>query len=80
VPTESIVHVYLLKEAVHVWRPVTARHLRDDLYVLSGPVRADEVWEFQPGDVVRCKERSFEGGVRALAAVARVGGEADPRG
>jgi hypothetical protein len=73
VTAELIVYVFLPDEAVDVWRPAAARHLRDDLYVLCGPIPEDEVWEFQPGEVVRCEERGFAGGARGLTAVARAG-------
>jgi len=66
------VHVYLPDEAVDVWRPVEAEHLGRDEYRLIGPVPEDEVWEFQPGDVVRCRERGFEGGARGMVAFALV--------
>jgi hypothetical protein len=66
------VYVALLDEGVEVWRPADATHVREDEYVLAGPVPDDEVWEFQPGEVVRCRERTFSDGVTALVAFARV--------
>jgi hypothetical protein len=70
-PEQLCVHVALLGEAVDVWRPVAAQHVRGDEYRLAGPVPADEVWEFQPGEVVRCEERSFSDGTRGLVATTR---------
>jgi hypothetical protein len=66
------VYVALLDEGVECWRPVDATHVHDDEYVLGGPVPDDEVWEFQPGEMVRCRERRFSDGGIALVAFARV--------
>ena len=66
------VYVALLDEAVECWRPVEAQHVEADEYVLSGSVPADELWEFQPGDTVRCREKTFQDGGTGLVAFARV--------
>lgn len=66
------IYVALLDEAVPVWRPVDTEHLPGDAYRLMGPIPEGEVWEFQPGDVVRCQRRTFSDGVIALVAVERV--------
>jgi hypothetical protein len=68
------IFVYLPKEAVDVWRPVMAEHLHDDVYRISAAsdVPDDEEWEFQPGDVVRCKQTELEGGHEELVATAFV--------
>jgi hypothetical protein len=65
------VYVALVGEAVDVWRPVAAEHVTGDAYRLCGPVPEDEVWEFQPGEVVRCEERSFDDGTQGLVAAGR---------
>lgn len=65
----AVVYVYLLDEGTDVWRPVQARKVADDCYQLvsvnSDPV--DEQWEFNTGDVVRCKTRRLSGGDRLVA-------------
>ena len=66
------VYVALLDEGVECWRPVDAAHVREDEYVLGGPVPDDEAWEFQPGELVRCREHRFSDGGTALVAFARV--------
>lgn len=50
------IYVRLIDEAVDVWRPVRAEHLRDDVYrVGEQPYdRTSERWEFEPGDEVVC--------------------------
>jgi hypothetical protein len=63
------VYVALRNEGTSVWRPVAAELAGRGLYRLIGPIPQGEAWEFQPGEVVRCQERSFAGSVRALVAV-----------
>ena len=66
------VHVRLLEEEIDVWRPVAAERLSDSTFQLSDtPTPEDEVWSFQPGDVVVAQHR---GGLPdgPLIAVARV--------
>jgi hypothetical protein len=70
-----VVHVALLGEGTAVWRPVAAEPVGPGLFRLLGPVPASEVWEFPPGEVVRCEGRALSGGV-VLVAVQR--GEAEP--
>jgi hypothetical protein len=70
------VHVKLLKEAVDVWRPVEADHLRGDEYRLTGPIPEGEVWAFQPGEVVCCRAQLFPDGTTAIVALARVENDA----
>jgi len=66
------VYVALLDEAVDCWRPVNAQHIGADQYVLVGPIPEGEVWEFQPGETVHCREQTFQGGTTGLVAFARV--------
>jgi hypothetical protein len=62
------IHVELLDEGTQVWRPAKARRLANDLYQLLGPVPEDEVWAFQPGDVVRCRRQTFADGTAGPVA------------
>jgi hypothetical protein len=66
------VYVVFLDEGTDVWRPVSAEQIGPGLFRLLGPVPANERWQFQPGEVVRCEGRVLSGG-RALVAVARSG-------
>jgi len=66
------VFVALLDEGVECWRPVEAQHMVADQYLLSGPIADGEVWEFRPGETVRCRERTFQDGTTGLVAFARV--------
>jgi len=50
------IFVKLKDEAVDVWRPVRAEHIREDIYRII-PQSYDETvetWEFKPGDSVIC--------------------------
>jgi hypothetical protein len=71
VKEELSVYVALLDEGVDVWRPVAAQHVHGDEYELCGTVPDEEVWQFQPGEVVRCETRRFSDGTSGLVAVGR---------
>jgi hypothetical protein len=70
------IYVALLDEDVDTWRPVEARHEGDDHYriISKNEDPEDERWEFQSGDLVRCKSRVFSGGSSGLVAFANVTG------
>ena len=63
--------VRLLDEGVVVWRPVTARRVDGDVYVItSHNDDPDERWEFPPGARVVVARREFEGGGGLVAIAA----------
>lgn len=64
------IFVRLPDEAVEVWRPVRARSIGSDRYlILEQPYdREIERWEFEPGDEVSCAMVPADGG-EILAAV-----------
>jgi hypothetical protein len=66
------IYIALIDEGVDVWRPVKAKPMGDDLFLLLGPVPPDELWEFQPGQVVRCREKAFSSNERGLVAYEEV--------
>jgi hypothetical protein len=68
--TETI-FVALLDEGTDVWRPVQAELVEGSLYRIIGPAPEDELWEFTPGSLVRCREKVFSGGERGLVAYER---------
>ena len=59
----------LLDEGTDVWRPVRAQHVADDVYRIIGdaPDPDDEVWQFVPGTLVRCREQKLSRGVCLVA-------------
>jgi hypothetical protein len=64
----DIVYVLLLDEGSDAWRPVPAKHLRDDVYLLVGPqADEDEVWQFPAGSEVRVEVRQLSLGTRQVA-------------
>ena len=69
----DIVFVRLLDEGTDVWRPVFAKRLSETTYRLSNePIPEDEVWSFQPGDIVVAEHRVKDGAqLDEMVAVAR---------
>ena len=67
----STIYVELLDEGTDCWRPVSAERLSEDTYRIADTVPEEESWAFQPGEVVRCKERRFSdgGGLVAFESV-----------
>jgi hypothetical protein len=63
------VYVALLDEGTNCWRAVQAERLSDSEFVLHGPVPEDELWQFRPGDQVRCVPHTFSKGTHGLLAV-----------
>jgi len=64
----SKLYVALLDECVECWRPVAAESLGSGLFRIVGAVPDDEVWEYQPGEVVNVRERTFSDGSKGLVA------------
>ena len=50
-PVTTTFYVYLLDEGTDCRRPVSAEHIRDDVYRIVGepPDPEDEKWEYLPG-------------------------------
>ena len=65
----AVVHVALLDEGVDCWRPVSARRIRENVFVLEGSVPDDERWEFVPGQAVVCEPHQFSDGSQGIVAV-----------
>jgi hypothetical protein len=55
------VHVYLPREAVEVWVPVDAVHIRGDVYRIVDCRGEDDEVEFGKGVVVRCRKQVMSG-------------------
>jgi hypothetical protein len=66
------IFVELLDEGTGCWRPVAAQRLGSNLFLIVGTIPQEEVWQFQPGQTVRCAEHTFSDGSRGLVAVERV--------
>ena len=72
---EITVYVALLNEGTDVWRPVDAKHIEGDVYRIAeiNSVPSDENWQFSPGDLVRCRERTFGDSGNQLVAEELIG-------
>ena len=69
---QATVFVRLLDEGTDVWRPVQAQRLGETTYQIADQVVPDdEVWSFQPGDIVVAERRQGDGDDQPLTAVAQ---------
>ncbi len=69
IPTgkETMIYINLVGEGLNLLRSVRAEHLGRDFYKIVEPVPEGESWEYQPGQVVRCKKKNLSTG-KALVA------------
>jgi hypothetical protein len=53
------IYVALRDEGIDVWRPVAARKLAPDTYLIldQNDDRKVETWQFEPGTLVRCRKK-----------------------
>lgn len=51
------IYIYLLDEGTDSWRPVEAVRIDKNVYRITSPHIEGESWQFQSGDVVRCREK-----------------------
>ncbi len=60
---QDTIYVALLDEGLDVWRPVAARRLSPDRYLILDQDYdpATERWQFEPGTVVRCRAQDRDG-------------------
>jgi hypothetical protein len=66
------IYMPLLEEAVECWRPIEAERVGPDSYLVIGTVPPDEVWAFQPGEVVLCRKQVLEDGHQGFVAYTSV--------
>lgn len=65
---ERTIYVALLEEATDVWCPVKAEHIGGDVFRIVSTIPDGDVWQFQPGERVRCRENEFQDGTKGLVA------------
>jgi hypothetical protein len=65
---ETMIYIALVGEGLNVLRSVRAEHLGRDFYKIVEPMPEGETWEYQPGQVVRCKKKNLSTG-KGLVAV-----------
>jgi len=63
------IYVYLENEGTDVWRPVDAKRVESDMYLIPDDtvIPDGENWQFQPGSVVRCAKGDLSGEKCVLA-------------
>ena len=68
-----IIYVDLLQEGTVCWREIRAEHIRDNIYKIASKNRSngDEVWLFNHGDVVECREKIGEGNKPSVLVTVR---------
>jgi hypothetical protein len=64
---ETTIYVNLVGEGLNVLRSVRAEHMGRDFYRIVEEMPAGESWEYQPGQVVRCKKKSLSTGKHLVA-------------
>jgi hypothetical protein len=71
---EVKIYVALLDEGTDVWRPVQAISVGRNVYRIISENQNPELecWQFQTGDMVRCKVKKFSGRSIGLVAVEKV--------
>jgi hypothetical protein len=57
------IYVALVDEGIDVWRPVEAKKLSADSFLIvdQGYDPTIERWEFEPGSIVRCRTENRDG-------------------
>jgi hypothetical protein len=65
---ETMIYVSLLNEGLNVMRSVRAEPLGRDYYRIIDDMPEGETWQFQPGQVVRCKKKNLSSG-KAMVAI-----------
>ncbi len=65
---ETMIYVTLMGEGLNVLRSVRAEHLGRDFYRIIDAMPEGETWQFESGQVVRCKKKNLSSG-KALVAI-----------
>ena len=66
--SETTIYVNLVGEGMNLLRSVQAEHVGRDFYRITEETPEGEQWEYQRGQVVRCKKKNLSSG-KALVAV-----------
>jgi hypothetical protein len=64
---QTEVFVNLVGEGLNVLRRVRAEHMGRDYYRIVDEMPAGETWQFQPGQIVRCKKTKLSSGKGLVA-------------
>lgn len=64
----QVIYVYLKNEGSDSWRPVQAKKIDEMVYQIDDQnVSDDEEWQFQPNNIVLCRNRIFQNGSGLVA-------------
>lgn len=63
----ATIYLNLVGTGISCLRAVKAEHLGQDFYRIVEPVPTGESWEFQPGQIVRCRKRTLSSGKAMVA-------------
>jgi hypothetical protein len=64
---QTEIFVNLVGEGLNVLRRVRAEHMGRDYYRIAEEMPAGETWQFQPGQIVRCKKTKLSSGKGLVA-------------
>lgn len=64
---ETTIYVNLVGEGLNLLRSVKAEHVGRDFYRIIDEMPEGEKWEYQPGQVVRCKKTKLSTGKGLVA-------------
>ncbi len=64
---EATIYVTLVGEGLNVLRAVRAEHLGRDYYKIVEETPQGELWQYGPGQVVRCKKKNLSSGKAMVA-------------
>ena len=64
---ETEIFVNLVGEGLNVLRRVRAEHLGRDFYRITDTMPENENWQFQPGQIVRCRKTKLSSGKSLVA-------------
>jgi hypothetical protein len=64
---EAVIYLNLVGEGLNVLRTVRAESLGRDYYRIADVMPEGELWEFTPGQVVRCRKKSLSNGKHMVA-------------
>ena len=64
---EATIYVSLVGEGLNVLRAVRAEHLGRDFYKIAESMPDGEVWQFGPGQIVRCRKKNLSSGKAMVA-------------
>lgn len=63
------IYIELLEEGTTVYRPVLSTMIGDNVFIVGSKEDGEEIWEFEPGEIVEVEQHTFASGKTDLLAV-----------